>query len=447
MDAAESVKKRVPLPRAVAAGGPSAPAANPGKVIPGLGKPSQAPGDWPQFRGANRDNIAPGASPAAAIGPINPMGRIGRSWPKEGPKVLWRVAVGEGFAAAAVHQSRVYVVDYDREKEEDAIRCLSLDDGAEIWRYTYSASIKRNHGMSRTIPAVTDRFVVSLGPKCNVRCLDAVSGALVWKKDLVEECETVVPPWYAGQCPLLDGDRVILAPAAKPLMMAVELATGREMWRTKENEGAGMTHTSITPMTFHGRKQFIYSAQTTIFGVDGENGNILWSYPQWKKALAYVPSPLAVGEDRVFLTFGYGAGSVMLRLKEEGGAITAEEVFRLAPQVFGCDQQTPILYENHIYGVRGKEEMVCLDLDGAVKWASKGQKFGLGPYMIADGLLLALNDADGTLLMAEASPVQYKELARAKLLKNQEAWGPMAIAGGRLILRDVAEMICVDVGQ
>ena len=98
---------------------------------------------------------------------------------------------------------------------QDAIRCLSLDDGREIWRYNYPVEIKRNHGMSRTVPAVSGGYVVTLGPKCQVYCLNAATGALAWKKDLVRECGTTVPPWYAGQCPLIDGDRVILAPGAR----------------------------------------------------------------------------------------------------------------------------------------------------------------------------------------------------------------------------------------
>ena len=422
--------------------------ANPGTLIPGSGQPSDHPGSWPQFRGAARENIA-----ATSRG-------IARSWPPDGPPVLWRVRVGEGHAGAAIRKGRVYLIDYDREKEEDAVRCLSLDTGEEIWRYTYSVSVKRNHGMSRTVPAVNDRvggadgvggadeFVVTIGPKCHVHCLDAVSGELVWRKDLVAEHGTKAPLWYAGQCPLIEGDRVILAPGAKPLMMAVDLASGKTLWVTPpQYDDYGMTHSSITPMDSGGRRQYIYCAEKGAVGVAADDGRVLWELPEWRIKIANIPSPVVVGEDRVFLTGGYDAGCMMIRLKAEGDAIKVEQVFRLASAVFGSDQQTPVLYKGHLFAVEPKPnaEMVCLTLEGRRLWSSGGRsRFGLGPYLIVDDLMLALDDQEGTLHLAETDPSGYRELAKAKLLSGRDAWGPMAAAEGRLILRDLTEMICVD---
>lgn len=407
-------------------------------LVPGPGKPSALPGDWPQFRGPGRIGLAQSTRP------------IARAWPATGPKVLWRIPVGEGHAGATIHQGRVYLVDYDREKQRDAIRCLSLDDGREIWRYSYPVQVKRNHGMSRTIPCVNDRYVVAFGPKCHVHCLDALTGKLVWKKDLVRECGAKVPMWYAGQCPLLDGDRVILAPGAKPLMMAVDLATGRTLWQTKDHEGMGMTHSSIAPVTFKGQKQYVYCTDQGVVSVAADDGRVLWTKPDWKIGIATVPSPIQIGEDKIFFCGGYGAGSAMIRLSESGGAIKTEELFRRGPKIFGSVQHTPILYQDHLYGVipgaSDKGELVCMDLSGNQLWNGGALRFGIGPYLIVGDLLLALCDEDGTLHLAEASPAGYKELAKAKLLNGADAWGPMAFAEGRLILRDLTEMICVDLG-
>jgi outer membrane protein assembly factor BamB len=103
------------------------------------------PGAWPRFRGSNFDGISSEDT------------RLARSWPVEGPEVVWSIDVGEGYASAAVLAGRVYVLDYDRDKQADVIRCLSFADGKDIWRYTYPVKIKRNHGMSRTIPTVTHK--------------------------------------------------------------------------------------------------------------------------------------------------------------------------------------------------------------------------------------------------------------------------------------------------
>ena len=216
---------------------------NEGTLVMGDGVPSALAGSWQQFRGPDRTNVVRDVPPLA------------RSFPSEGPNVLWRIEAGEGHAGAAVHNGRVYMMDYDRDRQEDVVRCLSLDDGREIWRHTYSVVVRRNHGMSRTVPAVTDDYVVTLGPKCHVVCLEARDGTLLWKKDLVEENGTRVPPWYAGQCPLIDGDRVILAPGADPLMMAVDLATGEPVWETENPGEWGMTHSSVAIVQDAGPRQ------------------------------------------------------------------------------------------------------------------------------------------------------------------------------------------------
>ncbi|MHC4500591.1 MAG: PQQ-binding-like beta-propeller repeat protein, partial [Planctomycetota bacterium] len=104
-------------------------------------------------------------------------------------------------------------------------------------------------------------------------------------------------------------------------------------------------------------------------------------------------------------------------------------------------------YEGHIYGVRPDGQLACLDLNGSVLWTStSAQKFGLGPYVIADGLIYVMNNS-GLLTLAEAARTGYVPLAQAKALEGPESWGPMAIASGRLILRDLNRMICLDVSK
>jgi len=119
----------------------------------------------------------------------------------------------------------------------------------------------------------------------------------------------------------------------------------------------------------------------------------------------------------------------------------------LKPDAFGSDQQTPIYYEGCIYGVLPNGQLGCLDLEGRQLWTSGAQRrFGLGPYLLADGMLYVLNDQTGTLYLVSAEPGGYNELASGKVLTGHEAWAPMALAAGRLILRDLTEMVCVEVG-
>jgi outer membrane protein assembly factor BamB len=407
---------------------------NTGTLISGSGQPSSLEGSWPQFRGADRSNVVWDATGLA------------RTWPADGPRVLWRLPVGEGHAGAVINKGRVYVVDYDREKKEDAIRCLSLDDASELWRYTYFDPVKRTHGMSRTVPAVTDDYLVALGPKCQVHALNAVTGELLWKMDLVEQYGTEVPPWYAGQCPLIDGSRVILAPGGDPLMMAVDLATGEILWRTPNPDGWGMTHSSIVAMDYNGTREYVYCTTQGVVSVSADDGHVLWRKPDWKIPLANVPTPVVVGEDRIFFSGGYQAGCAMVRLTGAGDSPQVEELWRLPYTDFGSDQQTPIFYKGYIYGVAPGGELVCLGLEGNVQWRSgANHRFELGPYILADGLLFVLGGQSGVLHMIEASPESYQELAQAPVVDGLDVWGPMAMAADRLILRNADEMVCLEV--
>jgi outer membrane protein assembly factor BamB len=124
-----------------------------------------------------------------------------------------------------------------------------------------------------------------------------------------------------------------------------------------------------------------------------------------------------------------------------------QTAFKLDASVFGATQHTPILYGNHIYGVRADGRFVCLDLDGKVAWASdSGQQFGLGSFVLGDGLIFAMNDA-GLLRLIEATPGKYNLLGQAQVLKGRESWGPLALAGGRLLARDLTRMVCLEVGR
>ena len=394
------------------------------------------PGAWPQFRGPNRDGISPETQ------------ALLHAWTAAGPAELWSIDVGDGYAGAAVLNGRVYVMDYDRDRKQDALRCLSLADGREIWRYAYSVSVKRNHGMSRTVPGVNDKFVVGLGPKCHVVCVDAMTGQLRWGLDLVRQYGATVPPWYAGQCPLIDRGTVVLAPGGRnALLLALDGQTGQVLWQTPNPHGWKMTHSSVIPMQFEGQRMYLYCANNGVVGVSADTGAILWETADWKISLATVPSPLALEGGRVFLSGGYNAGSLMLQLKKQGGLFLAQTAFRLDASVFGATQHTPVLFDNHIYGVRPDGRFVCLNLDGKTAWASDStQQFGLGSFLLSDGVIFAMNDS-GVLRLIQATPEKYNLLAQAQVLKGRESWAPMALAGGRLLARDLTRMVCLDVAK
>ena len=407
-----------------------------GELITSDGKPSALSGSWPGFRGPNMDAIVSGELP----------GPLSLQWETRKPKVLWDVELGEGYAGAAVANGRVYVLDYDQEKNGDAIRCLSLDDGREIWRYFYRVKVKRNHGMSRTVPVIAGDCVITFGPKCHVVCLDANTGELRWKRDLVRDDGAEVPAWYAGQCPLVDGEKLILGVGGKDaLIMALDYKTGDVIWKTPNPRGWKMTHSSLVPMDLGSEKSYVYCSSGGVVGVSSSDGSLLWEYPGWRINIANVPTPIIIDRERIFLCGGYNSGAMMLAIKHVEDKYTPEPLFKLDPKTFGSDQQTPIYYNGYIYGVRPDEQLVCMDLNGNIRWtSSSANKFGLGPYTIIGDYIFVMDDS-GHLTVAKATPDAYVPLTAAQVLEGHDSWGPMVFVSGRLIVRDLTRMKCLDI--
>jgi len=406
---------------------------------------AKLPGSWPRFRGSRYDNIS------------REEIQLADSWGPEGPEILWKVGLGEGHAAPAVLDGRVYVLDYDEQRNADALRCFSLSEGEELWRRWYTVQVKRNHGMSRTIPAVNDRCVVSIGPRCHVMCLDSRDGSFKWGIDLEREYGTQVPLWYTAQCPLLDGDTVVLAPCGdQALMIGVDCETGEVLWRTPNPEGLQMSHSSIMIMTLGHRRMYVYCGIGGVAGVSAEEqdrGTLLWQTDSWSPKVV-APSPVILEGGRIFLTAGYGAGSMMLEVGELGGEYTVQSLYAYRPQEgLACEQQTPVLYDGHLFGILPKDggelrnQFVCFHPDGRIVWTSGAtNRYGLGPFMAADGKFFILGE-DGVLTMIRATTEGFEPLTRAKVLEGRDPWGPLALAGGLMLLRDSTEMVCIDLKE
>ncbi len=399
---------------------------------------------WPRFRGADFDNIS--KSPVKLIEKFGP----------EGPKIVWSVDLGEGHSGAAIYKGLAYVLDYDEEKRADLLRCFSLIDGKEMWVRGYSLNIKRNHGMSRTIPAVTEDYILSMGPMCQVMCLERKTANLLWGLDVVREYESEVPLWYTGQCPLIDDGKAIIATGGKALMVAIDCATGEKLWETPNPNKWLMSHSSVIPFTFGGKKMYVYSAVGGLVGVaaDGDDaGQILWETPAWNHSVV-APSPVCMPDGKIFMTAGYGAGSMMLKLSANNEKFSIEPLYEYAPKDgLACEQQTAIYWKNHLFGILPKDggtmrnQLVCVDPSDTKKivWSSgKEVRFGLGPFFMADNKLFVLND-DGTLTITRPSTEKYIQLDQAKIFEDgHDAWAPFALANGYLILRDSKKMVCID---
>lgn len=404
--------------------------------------PSDSKSSWTNFRGVNYDNIAVNSVP------------LKNSWSGSQPEINWSVGLGEGHAGPAIYNGKVYVMDYDEEKREDALRCFSLRDGKELWRRSYQVSLKRNHGMSRTVPAVTEDYIVTIGPLCHVMCVKRESGDLVWGLDMVKQFNTEVPLWFTGQCPMIDQNRVILAPGGTAIMVAIDCTSGKILWETPNPGNIKMSHSSIMPWTFKGKKMYVYSAVGGVVGISAEGadeGKILWQSTAWNHAVV-APAPVCFPDGKIFLSAGYGAGSMLIQVSPPENGYAVKVLKEYSPKNgLASEQQTPVVWNGLIYGIEPKDagplrnQLICVSPEDVTKiiWTSgKDGRFGLGPYLIADNKMFVLSD-DGTLTMIMPDGKKYIQLGQKKLFDGNDAWGPMAVADGKLILRDSKAMYCV----
>jgi outer membrane protein assembly factor BamB len=387
--------------------------------------------DWPQFRGAGRDAVS------------TETGLL-RSWPEGGPEVLWSIPVAQGYAGAAIHSGRVYFNDYDENTSEFLIRALDLETGEEIWRFKERRPIRPNHAISRTVPATDGRFVFSLDPKAVLHALDAETGKELWRKNLVQDYGSKIPPWYNGQCPLIEKDRVLIAPAgSEALVVALDKATGEEIWRTPNPEKWLLSHASLMPAKLGGVEQYLFSVLQGTVGVSAADGELLWHFP-FKFNLTVSPSPLVIDGERVFVTGAYDAGSAMFRVKRGPSGFTTEPIFSLTTNEWSSEVQTPVLFRDHMFAVGKKRRglFTCVDLNGKEVWSSDGQAtFELGSFILADGMFLVVEGKTGMLRLLEANTAAYTELARAQVLGGHDVWGPLALSDGKLVLRDLGRMV------
>ena len=320
-------------------------------------------GSWPHFRGTDFDNISKDQTPLA------------ESWDTSGPLIIWKTTLGEGYSGPVVLNGRVYILDYNEKRKADMLRCFSLYSGKEIWRRWYMVEMKRNHGYSRTIPSVTDKYVVTIGPRSHVMCVDPISGKLLWKHDLEREFGIpgtakgrITPDFYTGQCPLIDNDMAIIAPGGKALMIGVDCKTGKIIWQTPNPDSLRMSHSSIMPMTIGGKKMYVYNAVGGVCGVSAEGddrGTILWRTLDWSPATV-AASPLYLGNNEIAVFGSYGAGGAKIKISKTSAGFEASVTdAHKATEGLASDQQTPILKDGFIWTVMPenagilKKQLVC----------------------------------------------------------------------------------------
>jgi len=421
--------------------------------------------DWPQYLGPNRNSISDQKG-------------ILRSWPENGPEVLWTVSLGKGFGGPVVKDGKVYLLDRD-DKVGDNLRCFDLSNGKELWNFAYDAPGRVMFPGSRSVPIVEGNNVYSCGHNGDLYCIDINTHKPVWNKNVWKDFGGGrIPIWAITQCPLIYGDLLIIASQAPEAgVVAYNKLTGNVVWKTSNlgNE----TYVSPAVVKIDGKDHVVMVTSSTnrighpelanalgnVVGIEPLTGNILWKYDKWHCHIS-VPSAVDAGDNKVLVVGGYELGAVMIKVeKKADGSYGATELFTTVE--FGDQTKPPILHNGYFYAQYGTNSrhdgLACMSMDGKIMWKTgRSPDFNKGSMILADGLILA-TDGRKTLYLIEPDPSGFKPLASSELLNEggtssddplaskvggtTQNWGPLALADGKLLVRDQSQLKCVKVAQ
>jgi len=389
--------------------------------------------EWPQYLGPNRNAISSETG-------------ILKSWPAEGPEVMWTVPLGDGFGAPAISKGKVYILDRIG-NEKDILRCLDLVTGKEEWTFSYDAPGQVDHPGSRSVPTVEGDYVFTCGLFGHFYCINVNTHKVVWNKNIWTDFGGGnVPRWAISQSPLLYGDSVILASQTqKAGVVAYNKLTGAIEWTSPTLPGSP-GYVSPALVTISGEDHLVMiPSNSGVLGLDPKTGNTLWSYEGWECKIP-VPNVTEIGNGQIFITGGYRAGSALIKVTKGQDGYAVEEQF--TTKEFGTHVHPAILYKDYLYGHCSTNEtrdgLVCMDLNGKVMWKTGREPlFDKGGFILVDGLFLSVDGNKGFLYLHEPNPNGFKELAKAKLLDPGENWAPLALSDGKLLIRDQKQMKCV----
>ncbi len=382
--------------------------------------------DWPQFLGVNRDGVSAETD-------------LPRSWPAEGPRVVWKRAIGEGYSGISVVGDRLYTMDSDGTAEY--VLALEASSGKEIWRVPAGPELIDSMGNGpRTTPTLDGGTVYAMGSYGRLLALKAADGAKIWEVDLPQAFAAKRPTWGYSGSPLIDGDLLILEVGGKDGrgVVAFEKATGKVRWGALDGDAA---YSSPVLMTIGGIKQYVVTrragSQTVALRPDG---SVLWTHPG---PFSVIASALLIPPDKIYVSGGDDAGAVLMRIKTEGGPeggkATVEELWKT--RTMKNHFNNAVLVGDHLYGF-DNATFKCLSVaTGEQVWAFRS--LGKGSVLAADGDLLIVLSDTGTLLLVKATPDAYTELARFRAMEGK-AWTAPTLANGRLYLRDDDEIVALE---
>lgn len=420
--------------------------------------------DWPQYLGPHRNSTSDEKG-------------ILRSWPETGPEILWTAEVGIGYGGPVIKDGKIYLLDRI-DSIGDNMRSFELATGKELWNCAIASPGEFPFPGSRSVPVVDGNYVYACGAVGDLFCVDINSHKPVWHKNIWTDFGgTELPIWAISQCPLIYGNMVIVSSHAPDAgVVAYHKITGDIVWKTPNLGNETYVSPSlakisgednivmVTSSTNPFRSQGAAKTMGKIIGIEPLTGKVLWEYDNWECHIS-AASALDAGNNKLLVVGGYELGCVMIQVdKKPDNSYTVTELFK--HNEFGDHTKPPVLCNGYLYAQfstnNKRDGLVCMDMDGKIMWKTKrAPDFNKGSMILAEGLLLA-TDGTNKLYLIQPDPTAFKPLASADLLKPgglntkdrmtnfggpTQNWAPIALANGKLLIRDQSRMMCIKVAE
>lgn len=386
-------------------------------------EPLEPAAAWSDFRGPLRDG--------------HYRGPIRTNWPAGGLSPMWKQPIGGGYASFVAANGRAFTIE--QRGAQEVASAYDIATGRELWTNTWNAAFKEIMGGDgpRATPTWSGGRVYVLGATGELRVLDDKSGTVHWRVNILDDNGATNLQWGMAAAPLIVGNTVIVLPGGPGgrSVVAYDKNTGKRAWSSLDDTAG---YSSPMLVTIGGVRQLLVFTGSRLVGLTPESGALLWEYP-WKTTYDVNASqPLLIGDNRVFVSTGYGTGAAVIELTRAGDRFSVREVWR---NIRMKNQFTSsVLHEGYIYGL-DEAILACLDAaTGDVKW--KGGRYGYGQVMLADGHLIVLSEG-GDMALVRATPASHQEVAMFPLFDGK-TWNHPAIAGGILLVRNLAEMAAFD---
>ncbi len=399
--------------------------------------------DWPQYRGLKTDGST--------------VEKIVKPWTSEPPKQVWKTPSEGGFSSFAVVGGKVFTLslkEADGAKQESVV-ALDANTGKELWFAPLTFAKYDGGGDSgtsdnkggdgpRSTPTADATQVYAISSQLSVRAFDAATGKVAWTRDLLKEHGGRNIQWQNAASPLLAGGLLYVAGGgAGESLLALNPKDGAVVWKAFDEK---ITHATPVATNILGQGQVIFFLQSGLLAVEPKTGKELWRY-KFDYSTSTAASPVVSG-DIVYCSAGYGMGAGAVKITKQGTEFVATELYRMrGNKPLANHWSTPVIKDGFLYGMfqfkeYGKGPVKCVEIaTGQVKWEKEG--FGPGQVILAGDQVVALSDA-GELVLFDAKPDAYKELARADILDGK-CWTTPVLANGRIYARSTKESVCVDV--